>query len=452
MDRRTFLQGIVGGVAGLTLHPRLLAAASDSGRFIPEYAGSMDEILFVYDQCSAPHLLREMVEILRNAPAEALIRVLVSQELAATARVRLAEFGLEQAELVVSEEKDVSGDWGRDIFQLGIDNEGSKLLGVPWFKAARTRSDLDRGWRQLKALAREDLAVRLIPAAFEGGNLMSDVLDTRNVLFAGSTIAVETRELYKYYYGSDPGDDGVARILAEGLGADSVIWLGPRQAGQLARQSRFGFHIDMGMTLVAPGVAVAARCDPSRLGDEDHRALLEKEAARTLKALARREAAGMPWPDDLDLPRDEASRAQFIEAAVRRERSGIEAVASEWENTAEKISNLGYTIHRLETDPRRVRRFQSHTNAIVTTDRLLMPLFPFREHIHGWLLQGDSGRDRVDVELGLADSEFGLKGDNLAAFQLYQSLHPGVRAVRDYFYLASGNVHWVIGRGIGRMS
>lgn len=446
MERRTFLQAVVGGVAGLALYPRRLAAAPGAGRFVPEYAGSLDEFLFVYDQCSAPHLLREMVEILRNAPPDALIRVLVSQELAETARERLAEFGLEKAELVVSEEQDVSGDWGRDIFQLGLDGDGSRLLGVPWFKAARARSDLDRGWRQLKALAREDLAVHLIPAAFEGGNLMTDVRDNQNILFAGSTIAVETRELYKFYYGNDPGDDGVARILAEGLGADRVVWLGPRQSGQLARQSHFGFHIDMGLTLVAPGVAVVARCDPSRLGEEDHHALLKREAARTLKALARREAAGMPWPDDLDLPRDAASRAQFIEAALWRERSGIENVASEWENTAGKLSGLGYTVHRLEADPGRVRRFQSHTNAIVTADRLLMPLFPFREHIHGWLLQGDSGRDRVDVELGLTDSEFGLKGDNLAAFQLYQSLHPGVRAVRDYFYLASGNVHCVIGR------
>ena len=96
--------------------------------------------------------------------------------------------------------------------------------------------------------------------------------------------------------------------------------------------------------------------------------------------------------------------------------------------------------------PGRVRRFQSHTNAIVTSDRLLVPLFPFQEHVHGWLLRNQAGRDRIDVELGLNDSEFALEGDNLDAYRLYQGLHPQVRGVRDYFYLASGNVHCVIGR------
>ena len=107
---------------------------------------------------------------------------------------------------------------------------------------------------------------------------------------------------------------------------------------------------------------------------------------------------------------------------------------------------MGYTVHRVDADPLRVRRFQSHTNAIVTSDRLLMPLFPSREHVHGWLLNTEDGRDRVDVELGLSDSEFDLVGDNLEAYRLFQRLHPGVRVVRDYFYLASGNVHCVVGR------
>jgi len=430
----------------LAVYPRLLLSAALSGRFVPEYAGSLDEFLFVYDQCSAPHLLREIVEIIRLAPPEARIQVLVSGELADTARVRLGEFGLDGTNLVISEEEGISGDWGRDIFQLGAQTGNSRLVAVPWFKAARDRSDLDRGWRQLKAMAREDLEVKLVPAAYEGGNLMTDVIENQNVLFAGSTIAVETRELYKYFYGIDPGDDGVARILAEALGAQQVVWLGPRPGDHLVRQSRFGFHIDMGLTLVTPGVAVVARCDPSRLGEEDHLALLWDEAQRTLAALERRESAGIPWPGDLDLPRAEQDRELFIESTLRQERNGIEEVAAEWENTARTLQDLGYTVHRLEADPRRVRRFQSHTNVIVTADRLLMPLYPDREHVHGWLLKGQDGRDRVDVELGLSDSEFDLAGDNLAAFNLYQGLHPDVRAVRDYFYLASGNVHCVIGR------
>ena len=446
MNRRRFLQGLTGGLAGALLRPQGLFAAAVSAHFVPEYAGGLGELLFVYDQCAASHLLREMVEIIRHAPAEARVHVLVSRALANTARQSLASYGLARATLLVSDESGLSGDWGRDIFQLGVRTDGSRLLGVPWFKAAAERDDLARGHRQLAGLAGGDLSVSLVPAAFEGGNLMTDVRDGRNVLFAGTTIAVETRALYQHYYGSDPGDDGVARILAEGFGADRVVWQGPRNAGQLLRQSRFGFHIDMGMTLVAPGVAVVARCDSTRLDEEAHRNLLREEAEFTLAALTRRETAGWPWPEGLELPRDKPERELFLAEVLRREQAAIGRTAAEFEGMADQLRNLGYAVHRLEADPRRVRRFQSHTNAIVTADRLLMPLFPVQEHVHGWILRDSSGRDRVDVELCLSDSKFDLSGDNLAAFRLYQSLHPDVRAVRDYFYLASGNVHCVVGR------
>lgn len=428
------------------MRPYGLSAATGPARFVPEYAGGLGELLFVYDQCAASHLLREMVEIVRHAPAEARIHVLVSRELANAARQRLADYGLARARLLVSDESGLSGDWGRDIFQLGVRADGSRLLGVPWFKAASGRGDLDRGHRQLAALESRDLSVSLVPAAFEGGNLMTAVLDGRNVLFAGTTIAVETRALYRHYYGSDPGDDGVARILAEGFGADRVVWLGPRRSGELLRQSRFGFHIDMGMTLVAPAVAVVARCDPGSLDEDAHRVLLRQEAELTLAALARREEAGWPWPEGLDLPRDKSGRELFLEEALQQERAAIGQTAGEFEDMAGQLDGLGFAVHRLAADPRRVRRFQSHANAIVTADRLLMPLFPVQEHVHGWILRDGSGRDRVDVELGLSDSTFDLAGDNLAAYRLYQGLHPDVRAVRDYFYLASGNVHCVVGR------
>ena len=448
MRRRRFLHAAaLGGAAALLgLRPDGAAGVAAAAACPAEHAGTLDELLFVYDQAAAPHLLREMVEILRHAPPDARVRVLVSRSLADSARTRLAAHGLARAELLVSDEEGVSGDWGRDIFQLGRDPDGGPVVGVPWHKAATRRTDLDRGLRQLEPLATPDRAVRQVPAAFEGGNLMFDRLDGRCVLLAGTTIAVETRALYRAFYGSDPGDEGTARILRDGLGADEVLWLGPRSARGLARQARYGFHIDMGLTLVAPQVAVAARCAPERLTADDHRRVLRREAERTLAALERREAAGLPWPEGLDLPRAAGPREAHLESVLETERARLAEVADEWEDTAVRLADRGYAVHRLDADPRRVRRFQSHTNAVVTRDRLLMPLFPSRERVHAWLLRGDAGRDQVDVALGPADSEFALAGDNLEAYRLFGRLHPNVRTVRDYFYLASGNVHCVVGR------
>ena len=148
MERRVFLKYVVGGAAGLLLHPSFLPAAGFPNRYTPEYAGSLDEFLFVYDQSAAPHLMREIVEILRHAPADARIHVLVSRSLANGALEHLASFGLQNVKLLISDEQNVSGDWGRDIFQLGFCADGQRCLGVPWFKAAARREELDRGWRR----------------------------------------------------------------------------------------------------------------------------------------------------------------------------------------------------------------------------------------------------------------------------------------------------------------
>ncbi len=96
-----------------------------------------------------------------------------------------------------------------------------------------------------------------------GGICLNEGCIPSKALIHAASLAVETRALYQAYYGSDPGDDGVARILSEAFEVDRVVWLGPERSGSLTRQSRYSFHIDMGMTLVSPGIAVVARCDLS---------------------------------------------------------------------------------------------------------------------------------------------------------------------------------------------
>lgn len=446
-ERRSFLRGLVLATGAIALGRRPAWAATAGGGLRPEYAGRLDEILVVYDQVSSPHLLREIVAIARHAPPGLRLNVLVSRGRLEEARQRLDAFGLENLHFVASEEEGVSGDWARDIFQLSYDADQTRVLHVPWNKGAATREELDRGVRQLRRMRRPDLRVRALPVAAEGGNLVADRQAGRAVLYAGSTIALETRALYRHFYGQDPGEEGVASILAEGLGADEVVWVGPRSDRGLQRQGRFVFHVDMLMTLVSPTDAVVARCDPGALDPNEHLRQLRAEARRTLEALDRRERAGLAAPEEgLDLPRDPEARESFLRERLRFERAEIEAAASQMEAAARALRERGRTVHRVEADPRRVRRFQSPTNVVVSRGRLLVPIYPTLERVHGWIVHGDRGRDVVDVDLGLRDSEFALEGDNLARVRLYRSLHEEVRVVRDYFYLASGNVHCVIGR------
>ncbi len=448
LSRRRFLAIGAAGAAGLAFQgpARAFAALGARGAPMPEYAGSLDELLVVFDQSRSLHLMREIVEILRHAPG-AKLHVLVSRALEAEARERFAAHGLRDAAFLPSDAGGVSGDWGRDILQVARDPDGTRVVHVPWNKAGRTRAALERGVRELAGLARDDLRVRLLPAAWEGGNLMTDrAADGHGVLFAGSTIAVETTALYRRWYDATIDADEVARLMGEALGCDEVVWIGPRdRAGRLQRQPRLLFHVDMGMTLIAPGVAVVARLDPGARWRVPHRDVLARELAWTRAAVERRRLAGRPEAPLPALP-DSGAEAAWLDAAVDAENEALAAAAAHLEHTARILATRGHTVHRVTTGPERARRFQSYTNVIPSRDRLIVPIYPSVERVHGWVVPGPNGRDRVDVDPGIEDSDFDLADANLAAVELYRSLHPGVRVVRDYFYMASGNAHCVIGR------
>lgn len=438
MDRRVFLRAAGLGLASLAVPPRLFAHDFPTWGVVPEHSGTLDELLVVYDQSSGVHLLREIVGIVRHAPG-ARLHVLVSRARLAEARARFATHGL-SPEFHPSDEDRVSGDWGRDILLLSRDEDGTRVVQVPWNKQASQREDLERGLRHLRGLAREDLRVRQLPLALEGGNVIADRWREQRLLFAGSTIGPESRALYRYFYGQDPGDTGVADILAGSMGADRVVWIGPRP-DDLERQARFVFHVDMLMTILRPGLAVVARCPVQDLGIQEHRERLQAEARRTLEALARHGSS-----THVGIPRDEAERRTLLEDRLRWERAELWAASQQMDDAAATLAALGYTVHRIPADPRRVRRYQSPTNVIPAVDRLLVPIYPTEEHVHGWVVHDDAGRDQVDVDLGVTDSVFALEGDNLQRAEFYDDLHAGVRVVPDYFYLASGNLHCVVGR------
>ncbi len=427
--------------AGTPGDPRDLAGPE------PEYAAALDELLCVYDQVRASHLLREIVEIVRHASDATRLHVLVSPALRDEAEARFSAHGVGNLRIVPIEAESLSGSWGRDILQVTRSGRGRRIAHVPWHKQATTREELRESEVRLAPLAHDDLDVRLLPAAFEGGNLMADrTSEGRRVLFAGSTIAVETRALYQRWYDSTIGSADVARVLADGLGVDEVVWIGPRdRSGHLARQPRLLFHVDMGMTLVAPGTAVVARMDPEAPWPSAHRELIAAELARTREALERRRRLGVPI-DSLAAVPAAAATDSVVAARELEERRALADAAAHLEDTATRLSDRGYRVHRLDTEPERARRFQSYVNVIPSRDRLIVPIYPSIDRVHGWVVPGRGGRDRVDLELGLRDSAFALEGGNLAALELFRTLHPDVRLVRDYFFLASGNVHCVIGR------
>lgn len=416
-----------------------------SPRFEPEYARRLEEVLIVYDQVSPDHLFREVLEILGCLPPECTVRFLASKRAEAEARARLAERGV-RAEVHAVESAELWGDWGRDIFQASS-RDGRTVLLVPYEKTARTRGALTRGYEILKALLSPGRDVRLAPLAFEGGNLAYDRLGGERVLFAGSSVLVESDAVYRKWFGRELSERECVELLKESFSADRVVVLGRKKDGAFVRQASLLFHIDLACAIVAEGTALLQRFEAPRDAEELRRevreelelyAVDEAERKRTEDLLARKGIrAKLPeGPKDLEAALDAAADAEL--ARLGEAEVELEAIRA-------ALRELGYAIHDLPGDWRSARRTQSYANALVSRDRAIIPIFPRHGSAVARTVHLPEGRQIVEVIRVPAPEDYVLAGANLEAYRLYGKLFRDVRVVKDAFFLAGGNVHCVVG-------
>lgn len=96
--------------------------------------------------------------------------------------------------------------------------------------------------------------------------------------------------------------------------------------------------------------------------------------------------------DALHQPVPEAERAAHADTVADREHGSLREADEECRAAEKSLRELGYSVHTLESDWRRVRRFQALTNVIPSRDRLIMPLFPADEALVAYSLPLANGR------------------------------------------------------------
>lgn len=414
-------------------------------RFEPEYARGLEEVLIVYDQVARDHLFREVLEILGCLPPECTVRFLASKGAEAQARARLAERGI-RAEVHAAESAELWGDWGRDIFQVSW-REGKTVLVVPYEKAARSRGALTRGYEILRSLLAPGRDVRLAPLSFEGGNLAYDRLGRERVLFAGSSVLVDSDAVYRKWFGRGLPERECIELLKSSFSADRVVVLGRKRDGAFARQASLLFHIDLACAIVAEGTAFLQRFEAPRDADGLRRevreelelcALDEAERRRTEELLVRKGIRAK-------LPEGPKDVEAALETAVEAELARLREAEAELDTIRTALRELGYAIHDLPGDWRSVRRTQSYANALVSRDRAVVPIFPRHGSAVARTIHLPESRQIIDVIRAPAPEDYALAGANLEAYRLYGKLFRDVRVVRDAFFLAGGSVHCVVG-------
>jgi len=428
-SRRLFLSGLAGAVfAGSA--KKAESARGSPIPFRPEYKRKFEEILIVYDQVRAPHYLNEILEILRCLPPKRRLLVLVSEKRKAEAEANLAVPGL-KPQFITCKDADLWGDWGRDIFFPGRRN-GRIVLFVPYTKTAATRGRLTRGYEVLRALADDTHDVVLVPLAFEGGNMACDLVEGKRILFVGTSILVESADFYRRWFGRTLDAESCTKLIKRFFAVDEVVPVGRFKGGKPLAQSSLFFHIDLACSIVGEGVAAIERFDlPARRSD------VEKDVAPELRLeaeLEKREGRSIS---------EKALRKRIEETAFFEERRLKEA-REELAAVRKIFRSLGYRVVDLPTDWRRVRRTQSYANVLVGEDRVVMPIFP-RPGAGIVRRRYSKGRDVVEVISEPGRTDYAFDGWNLKNYRIYRSLFGDVRIVRDYFYLAGGNVHCVIG-------
>lgn len=456
-SRRDFLiraaaaaAGVVAGAWPAYGAPRARGPARGRNVVVPEHGADLSGSVLVYDAIAPAPLFAEVLAVLAAFPAGARVVVLASPARADEARARFAAAApgalervwdgvepslrragtLPEIAVVAVDDSELWTRWPRDLWMPAWAPGGPALV-VPWQREARRREDLVRDPEPLAALARHglpraDFTVRGAPLAFEGGNLLYDVIDGSAVLFAGNDVVLETMRAYRDWFGMTRSVADVVAELKACFGVARVELLGRTdRRGEPVHQARLVWHLDMALALLAGGNAVVPRFDWSERHRTEAHAALDEELR-----------AG-------DSPQRDAERYGTSDSLTQ-----LDDAAADLDAIRRRLRALGYRVHDLATDWRRVLRHQSHTNVLLGRDRVVMPLFPdATEPAPVTQVTPGSGRRVIAIpEPQPPASAYTLTGANRAAFETYRKLGLAVRTVPDRFHLAGGNLHCVFGR------
>lgn len=461
MNRREFFSGLLRSATGIAgcallrsnelslqeLEKHLFSFSADE-TFRPEYLQRMKEVLFVYDQVESGFFFSEVLSVIDNLPPDVTVYFLASSEKAEQARERLERLDLRTCEVIASPDPKLWGDWGRDIAQVAWKG-GKRVAMVPYNKMALSRGQLTRGYEILKNLKRPRIGVGLAPVSFEGGNLFYDDMDGEKVLFVGNSAILDTIKVYEIWFATQISLRDTLELFRKTFEVDRAVSLGREVGGVIIPQAAFSFHLDMAMTLIAPGRAVVAQFDPSLVDESEIKDEFDAEIRRSTRSLEERqkleellEKKGIKY----SLPATARDLVTHVDLSTKFEVKALRETAEEMDCIAGKLEKLGYKVERFETDWRHVRKYQSYINVVPSADRLIMPIFPTLENVRARSIPLPQGRTLIEIEADRGDNEYEMKGLNLKAYEFYSRLVGGVRVVQDYFYLACGNVHCILGR------
>ncbi|RMG46948.1 MAG: hypothetical protein D6718_04640 [Acidobacteria bacterium] len=134
--------------------------------------------------------------------------------------------------------------WAQDLFEVVRDGAELVLL-APWVQrhllgppdAAPGRLVPDTAF--VDHLRLPGARVAVLPAAFNGGNVVADVVGGRRVVIVGGDAVRKTRTLARAFGDAPPGPAELARLFGRALGADETVILDPGRP-----QPALLYHLD----------------------------------------------------------------------------------------------------------------------------------------------------------------------------------------------------------------
>ncbi len=185
--------------------------------------------------------------------------------------------------------------WAQDLFEVGVDRVGNSVLLIPDVHKAYHQTSLDnpdesnnvrvtRDNAFLMDLSNPITASRLLPLVFKGGNILSDHLNGRNIVFCGGDVLRTTRIVWLATTETRASDSRIIRTLKRSFNADEVIVLGKDRL-QPARM----YHLDQAMIILPGGIAGVARIvkDSTRQKPADPEILEAEEFLRETRTKLR---------------------------------------------------------------------------------------------------------------------------------------------------------------------